>query len=68
MSLKAFHILFIASSILLCLGFCAWEIREYRADGGPLDLCLGLGYGISAILLAVYFRAMLKKLRGISIV
>lgn len=66
MSLKAFHILFLISAIVLCLGFGAWEIREFLRYRGWLDLGIGVFSLVSGVALVVYFRVMLKKLRGIS--
>jgi hypothetical protein len=66
MSLKAAHILFLISAIVLCLGFGAWEVREFLRYRGWLDLAIGLFSLVSGVALIVYFRAMLKKLRGIS--
>ena len=66
MSLKAVHVVVILSSILLCLGFGAYEVFAWRQSGALLDLVLGmLGVG-SGMLLIVYFKAMLRKLRNIS--
>lgn len=66
MSLKAFHILFLISAIGLSLGFGAWEIREFLRHRGWLDLGIGVFSLVSGVALIVYFRVMLKKLRGIS--
>ena len=67
MSLKAFHIFFILTSILLCLGFGAWQLQmRFSGGGGFLDLVLGILSLLSGVLLMVYFKSMLRKLRDIS--
>lgn len=66
MSLKAVHIVVILSSILLCFGFGVYEILAWKRTQSLLDLALGvLGLG-GGVLLSVYFKAMLRKLRHIS--
>ncbi|MCH7666237.1 MAG: hypothetical protein IH936_09965 [Acidobacteria bacterium] len=62
MSLKAFHIFFIAVSVLMCLGVGAWGTNEYLAGGngtglGLAVMCLVLGAG-----LIVYGFKVYKKL------
>jgi hypothetical protein len=65
-SLKAFHLLFIALAILMCLYVGAWGIAEYRgreAAGGALALgvaCFGL-----AGVLAVYGVRVWRKLQAL---
>ena len=58
MSLKVFHLVFIAASILMCLFVGAWGVAEYSraGDGGAMALaagCFALGaaltvYGVGA--------------------
>jgi len=64
MSLKAFHILFVAVSVMLTVGFGVWGVREYvlRSDRG--SLALGLLSFAAAAALVVYGRWFLKKLKG----
>ena len=68
MSLKAFHIVFILVSTLLCAGFGAWSLSRYFqiGGGGMLDLAMGIGSLICMVALVIYGRAFLKKLRHIS--
>jgi len=66
MSLKAFHVVFVVSSILLCFGFGAWAIHARLHGGGLLDFILGLLALVGGVALIVYFKAVLKKLRNIS--
>lgn len=68
MSLKGVHIAFIAVSLLLCAGFCAWAIADWRESGESLSMYMGVGSFVSGIVLAIYGVWFLKKLRGISFV
>ncbi|HXJ58119.1 MAG TPA: hypothetical protein VNU68_15800 [Verrucomicrobiae bacterium] len=66
MSLKAFHVLFIAVSILLAFGFAFWELKLYAEQRGWMELGFGLGSFVSGVGLIVYGRYVLKKLKHIS--
>jgi len=66
MSLKAFHIVFIAASTLLSFGFGAWEFNAWRSTGATVDLALAIGSTVVGIGLLVYGRYFLKKLKHIS--
>lgn len=66
MSLKAFHIVFVMISILLCLGFGLWAINEFRTDHDRVTLMVGIGSLLGCVVLGVYGRWFLKKLQGVS--
>lgn len=66
MSLKAFHIVFVISTILLCFGFGAWAIHNRLQGGGMVEFVLGLLALAGGLAMMVYFKAVLKKLRDIS--
>ena len=66
MSLKAIHIVFIVSSMLLCLLFGVWAVMGYRQDGETLNLGYAIGSGVLFLGLAVYGWFFLKKLRSVS--
>jgi len=66
MSLKAFHILFIAVSAILALGFGLWAFSEYRKSGDIMLLIAGLGAFGGAAGLVVYGRWFLRKLNGVN--
>jgi hypothetical protein len=66
MSLKAFHVVFIAISILLAFGFAAWCFRQFSIGGAWLDLAFGVVSLASGIGLIIYGRYVLKKLKHIS--
>ena len=66
MSLKAFHLVFICVSILLSIGFAAWEVVVFRNTHQALHL-LGAGLSLSAgIGLVFYSKYVLRKLKDIS--
>jgi hypothetical protein len=64
MSLVSFHRFLIATAIVFCLGFGAWEVRAYVLGGaGPGALALGALFGVLGAGLAVYLvrlRSILK--------
>ena len=66
MSLKAIHIVFVAASILLALGFGAWSLKAYFEGGLRTNLWYGIGSLLVAVILVAYGRAVLKKLKNIS--
>ena len=62
MSLVSFHRFLIATAILFCLGFGAWEVRSWvLGDAGAGALVLGALFGVLGAGLAVY----LARLRSI---
>ena len=66
MSLKAFHIVFVAASTLLAFGFGAWELQDYFAFGEKQSLVLGVLSLLAGIALIWYGKVVLKKLKHIS--
>jgi hypothetical protein len=66
MSLKAFHIVFVAASVLLALMFGVWSLMSYF-DGGPVrDLIFGIGSLAAGVGLVFYGKYVLRKLKDIS--
>jgi hypothetical protein len=59
MSLKAFHIFFIALSILLSIGCAVWAF----ANG--VELIFGVSSVLVAVILVIYGISFLKKSKGI---
>jgi hypothetical protein len=59
MSLKAFHIFFIALSIILSAGCAVWAFVN------GVEPILGIFFAILALALAVYGVFFLKKAKGI---
>ncbi|MER3523150.1 MAG: hypothetical protein C4326_03575 [Ignavibacteria bacterium] len=68
MSLKAVHIFFITLSILLALGFAAWEIQRYIATGELVDLISGIFSFVIAVGLIVYGLYFLRKLKHVRLI
>jgi hypothetical protein len=66
MSLKAFHIVFVAASTLLAFGFGAWELQNYFAVGERQSLWFGVLSLLAGIALIWYGKIVLKKLKHIS--
>ncbi len=66
MSLKALHIVFITSSILLALFFGGWSVNHYFHGGTPVDLLFAGGSFLSAFVMMAYTRVILRKLKDIS--
>lgn len=65
MSLKAFHIVFIAVSVLVAAGYGVWEVLRYL-DGGSF---VSLGAAVVAFVVAgglvVYGKRFLEKLKHV---
>lgn len=66
MSLKTFHVVFIAAAILLSLFCGGWAVHNFLHEGGPGILVFGLGAFGSAVALIYYSKTMLRKLKDIS--
>ena len=66
MSLKAFHIAFVALSTLLCVGFGLWALRRYLEAGTLGYLATTAGSLVLAAGLVAYGVWFLRKLRHVS--
>ncbi len=67
MSLKIFHIVFIALSSLLSLLLVYWGLQEYQTSGSHLGLSLLIVGCITLALLIPYFGWFQKKMRHLSL-
>jgi hypothetical protein len=67
MSLKAFHLVFIAASILLAFAVAGWGVQSYVTRGGGEDLLLAMISLAGGIGLVIYGMKVRRKLRGVSI-
>jgi membrane protein implicated in regulation of membrane protease activity len=59
MSLKTFHIFFIALSIILSIGCAVWAFTN------GIEPVFGVSSAVVAVVLIVYGRYFLKKSKGI---
>ena len=65
MSLRAFHLFFIALAIILA-AFCgAWAIGQYRATNGAEFIVTAVGAIAGALGLAVYGAAFQRKTKNL---
>jgi hypothetical protein len=63
MSLKAFHLFFIAISIVLAAFTAAWATGQYRALHDGVYIATACGSVLAAIVLAVYGARFQRKAR-----
>lgn len=69
MSLKAFHLLFIAASDLLLFGFAGYENYHYwQLAGNPSDLWIGFASSLFGFALMVYAWFFLRKTKDIDLI
>jgi hypothetical protein len=67
MSLKAFHVLFITLSCLLCFGCGAWQLTVASSpDGASSNLYIGLAAIVAGLALIAYEYYFLKKTKNVS--
>ena len=65
MSLKAFHIFFIAVSALTALGFGFWSLMMFLAEAASSYLLMGLSSLACCVALVFYGIKFLQKLKNI---
>jgi len=65
-SLRAFHLLFIALSVVLTAFFAAWAFGQYRAEQGAGYALTGVASLAAGVGLAVYGVAFQKKTKRLS--
>lgn len=66
MSLKAFHIVFIAISTLFAFGCAYWSMMKFMSGGDMLLVAAAVGSFASGIGLILYGVRFLKKLKHVS--
>lgn len=64
MSLISFHRFLIATGIVFCLGFAAWELMTWWVGRTPGALILGLTFVALGVLLSFYL-ARLRRFLGV---
>jgi hypothetical protein len=66
MSLKAVHLFFVTALSALSMGCAVWKIRTYASPAGTTgDLLFAAGALLSTVLVIIYGRYFLKKLKAI---
>ena len=65
LSLRSFHLFFIAASIALAIGVGGWGIQSFVTTKRSGDLVLGLFFAVVGIVLALYGLKVRKKLRDL---
>jgi hypothetical protein len=65
MGLKAFHIVFIAFAVLMCLSFGVWGLVNYASAGGMATLVLAVVSLLAAVALLIYGPWFLRKMRNV---
>lgn len=65
LSLRSFHLFFIAASIVLAALVAVWGIQGWRATQSGSDLALGIFFLLVGIVLALYGVRVRKKLRAL---
>jgi len=68
MSLKSFHIVFIALATVLSLVFAGWEFEHFLTSGDILQLAGALLAVAAAVGLVIYGIRFLRKLRTVSFI
>jgi len=67
MSLKAFHVFFIAISILLGMFVGGWGVRQYLMNDSGGSLALGVLFFASAFVLLAYGLKFIAKIEELGI-
>jgi hypothetical protein len=62
MNLRAFHMLFILIAIMGADLFGGWAIHDYRTNGDPFILTLGIVSMLGGLGLAIYVLVLVRKL------
>ena len=65
MSLRSFHLFFIALSVLLAAFVAAWAVGQYRVDHAAVDAVWGVGSVALGGGLVMYGAAFQKKTRNL---
>jgi hypothetical protein len=62
MNLRAFHLLFILIAIMGADLYGGWAIHDYRTNGDPFILALGVASMLGGLGLAIYVVNLVRKL------
>jgi len=66
MSLKAFHVFFVAIATLFALGVGTWGVRDYRETASMMSLALAIGAFLVGVAMFIYGLWMLRKFKNVS--
>ncbi|WP_420440982.1 hypothetical protein [Candidatus Palauibacter sp.] len=66
MSIIGFHRFLIATAIVFCAVFAAWEFRIFASAGGFGALAIGVIFAFAAAALAYYLANLTRFLNGTS--
>jgi len=66
LSLRSFHLFFIAASVLLAAWVGVWGVQSYLATHNTGDLTLGLFFFALGFVLLFYGLRVRKKLRALA--
>ncbi len=66
MSLRIFHIIFVAVCVVLCMFVAAWGMRNYMATHESASLIIGIAFLISGFGLVFYGVRVYGKLKDLS--
>jgi hypothetical protein len=65
MSLRAFHLLFIAMSVVLAAFCAAWAVGQYRVEHHAMFMMTAVGSIVAAGVLAAYGAAFQRKTKNL---
>jgi hypothetical protein len=65
LSLRSFHLFFIAVSVLLAAWVGAWGVQSWMATRSPGDLALGVLFFVLGFVLILYGLRVRRKLRDL---
>jgi steroid 5-alpha reductase family enzyme len=66
LSLRSFHLFFIAASVLLAAWVGVWGVQSWQANRSGSDLAVGLLFVALGVVLLVYGLRVRKKLRQVA--
>jgi nitrate reductase gamma subunit len=66
LSLRSFHLFFIAVSVLLAAWVGVWGVQSYLATRSVGDLALGVVFFLLGFVLLIYGRRVRRKLRALA--
>jgi steroid 5-alpha reductase family enzyme len=66
LSLRSFHLFFIAASVLLAAWVGVWGVQSWQATRSGSDLIVGLLFFALGVVLLVYGLRVRKKLRALA--